>query len=211
MNDINTTSKSLAAVAGLLLLASCGSLLEIPGPAPDLHNLTPKSTYNAALPSVKWQLVIEEPVAAGGLDTSRIAIRPKPTELKYFPNVRWTERAPKMIQTLLIESFENTGKIVAVGRQSIGLRSDYNLKIELREFQAEYYPSSDSPKIRVRINAKIVSQPQRAIIASHTFEQVIQSPDDPSIDDIIATFDLAAGKVFKHMVEWTLTSAIKAN
>ena len=53
-----------------------------------------------------------------------------------------------MIQTLLIESFENTGKIIAVGRQSLGLRSDFNLKLEVREFQAEYFPKDAAPRVR---------------------------------------------------------------
>ena len=86
--------------------------------------------------------MIEEPVAAGGLDTDAIAIYPSPTEVKYYAGARWTERAPKMIQTLLVESFENSGKITAVGRQAIGLYSDYNLKTELREFQSEQFRRS---------------------------------------------------------------------
>ena len=90
------------------------------------------------LPHVSWQLVVEEPSAAGGLATQRIALRTNLLELDYFAGSRWTEGAPRLVQTLLVESFENTGRIVAVGRQSIGLRSDFNLKSELREFQAEY-------------------------------------------------------------------------
>ena len=58
--------------------------------------------------------------------------------------------------TLLVESFENTGKIVAVGRQAIGLRSDFNLKSELREFQAEYFGGAKIPTVRVRINTKLI-------------------------------------------------------
>ena len=57
----------------VLVLSSCGSLLDLPGPVPDLYNLTPKSTYPDSIPRVDWQLVIEEPIAAGGLDSSRIA------------------------------------------------------------------------------------------------------------------------------------------
>ena len=37
------------------------------------------------------------------------------------------------LQTLIIESFENSGRIVAVGRESVGLRADFTLKTELRE------------------------------------------------------------------------------
>ena len=59
-----------------------------------------------------------------------------------------------------------------VGRDTIGLRADYVLKSELREFQAEYAGANDSnpPRIHVRINAKLVAMPRRTIEAGKTFE-----------------------------------------
>jgi cholesterol transport system auxiliary component len=186
------------------LLAGCVDVIPGTGPAPDLYNLTPKSTYPPNLPRVTKQLVVEEPLAAGGLDSARIALRPSLTELKYFAKARWVERAPKMIQTLLVESYENTGRIVAVGRQAIGLRSDYNLKSELREFQAEYRNGSAEPQIRVRLNVKIVKHPRLAIIASENFERTVQASSD-SMPAIVAAFDVALGKVLRETVEWSLT------
>lgn len=191
--------------SSFLFLSSC-NVLEIPGPPPDLYNLTPKSTFSADLPEVPWQLIIEEPIAAGGLDTNRIALRPHATELKFFAGARWTERAPKMIQTLLVESFENTYKIIAVGRQSIGLRADFTLKTELREFQAETINDNDVITVRVRINAKIVKQPKRIIVGSKSFEHVVQVKDGNGIHNIVIAFDAAAGNVLKHLVEWSLVT-----
>ena len=43
-----------------------------------------------------------------------------------------------MIQRLLVKSFGNSGKIVSMGRQSVTLRADYSLLMDLREFQAEF-------------------------------------------------------------------------
>jgi cholesterol transport system auxiliary component len=173
------------------------------GPPPNLYTLTPKNTFAAGLPQAKWQLVVEEPVASGGLNVDRIALRASATEMKYFARARWTERAPRMFQTLLVESFENSGAIVAVGRKAIGLRSDYNLKTEMREFQAEYFDANGIPNVRVRLNAKLVKLPRRAIIASKTFEAVIKS-EGTEMRQVIKAFDRALGKVLRHTVEWTL-------
>ena len=185
------------------LLGCDGLLPSLGGPPPHLYTLTPKSTFAGGLPQVKWQLVVEEPVASGGLNVDRIALRASATELKYFARARWTERAPRMLQTLLVESFENSGAIVAVGRKAIGLRSDYNLKTEMREFQAEYFKAGDAPTARVRLNAKLVKLPQRAIIASKTFEAAIKS-EGTEMRQVIKAFDRALGKVLRHTVEWTL-------
>lgn len=191
-------------VASLLLCAGCvGQLFPGGGPAPNLYSLTPKSSFPQDLPTVGAQLAIEETLAFGGLDASRIVLKPTPTEVKYFAVARWTERSPKMVQTLLIESFENTGKIVAVGREAIGLRSDYSLKTELREFQAEYFGGAATPNIRVRITAKIVKQPRQAIIASQSFEHVVEV-DTRGMTPVVTAFDIALGKVLKDLVVWTL-------
>ena len=187
----------------MVFVAGC-SPLKIPGPPPDLYNLTPKSTFNDNLPDIRKQLIIEEPIAAGGLDNNRIALRPHATKLQFFANARWTERAPKMLQTLLVESFENTNKIISVGRQSISLRSDFTLKTELREFQVEQEPESNTSTIRVRINAKLVQQPNRVIVGSQSFESRLDIQKGGGMNDIVIAFDTATGKVIKKLVEWTL-------
>ena len=186
-------------------LSACSGIIAT-GPPPNLYNLTPKSVFSDDLPKVEAQIVVAEPLAAGGLDSNRIALRPTSTELKYYARARWTERAPKMIQTLLVESLENSNRIVSVGRQAIGLRSDYDLKTELREFQAEYFGSAgDNPNIRVRLNSKIIAQPRQTIIASRSFESYLPAPGS-DIGSIVVGFDEALGKVLKHTVEWTLVT-----
>ncbi len=191
----------LAAVAAATLTA-CS--LPGGGDPPQLYTLTPKNTFTPG-PTVQWQLVVEEPLASRALDTDYIALMPSTTEIKYFDNARWAERAPRMVQTLLVESFENTGRIIAVGRQAVGLRADFNVISELREFQAEYKGGLKAPPtVHVRLNAKMIVQPQQIIVASKTFdvEQAVATNDMPAI---IAAFDDALGKAMKQLVEWSLS------
>src|SRR5512146_953323 len=89
------------AIAISVVLAACASLPGLGLPS-DIYDLTPKSTFRPDLPKVSWQLVIEEPQAPGALDTTRIALKPNPLEVKYFAESRWAERAPKMVQSLMV-------------------------------------------------------------------------------------------------------------
>lgn len=189
-----------ACLALVLLVAACGVVPDFKGPS-NLFNLTPKSSFDPGLPRVQWQLVIDEPVAAGGLDTARIAVMPTPIEVKYLADASWTERAPRMVQTLLVESFENSGTIVAVGRQAIGLRSDFNLKTEIREFQVE---SFGARQVRVRLNAKLVRQPRQEIVVSRSFEAT-QPVSGSGMQAAILAWDDALGSVLRQVVEWTVT------
>ena len=197
------TAPLAAALSLAFLLVACAGMLPGSGAPPDLYTLTPKSTYSADLPTVTWQLAIEVPVAAESLNNSRIALRHDPLSLLYYKGARWTERAPVMVQTLLIESFENSGKIVAVARKATDIRADYVLKTDLREFQAEY-DAGGAPVAHVRLNAKLVVMPKRAIIASKTFESSVQAAGS-NVSQVIAAFDLALGGTLKQIVEWGLT------
>lgn len=191
-----------------MFLGACGLDLPGQGPPPRLFRLTPKNTFAPDLPTVDWQLIIEQPIAPTGLNIGRIALQRRAVELEYYARANWTDRAPAMVQTLIVESFENSGKILAVGRESIGLRSDFILKLEIREFQAEYI-GEGPPAAHVRINAKLVRMPERAIIGSKRFAGKITAKAD-TMDDIVLAFDEALGKVLKELVGWTLVTGEEA-
>jgi cholesterol transport system auxiliary component len=209
-----TLLRRSALMAVMVFVGSCS--LELPGSGapPRMYILTPKSTFSEDLKKVEWQLLVEIPQSPAGVNTARIALQDSPIEMRYFERANWTDFAPKMVQTLLVESFENSGRIVAVGRQAIGLRSDYILKTDLREFQAEYterLPENvekglgniPPPNVHVRINAKLIKMPRRSIVASENFEYTV-SVKENSMRVIVGGFDDALGKAMRRLVEWTL-------
>ncbi len=204
----NFTRRTMLAAGAATLTAGCAATGLFRSDPPQLYTLSPKSTFDPGAPTVDWQLLVEVPVAAAGLDSPRIALRQTATTLDYYADVAWTDRAPAMVQTLLVESFENSGNIISIGRQSLGLRADYRLKTELREFQAEYL-SEGMPTVRVRINAKLIRTRSREIIAGLTFED-IQRSTDTNMDALIFAFDEALGEVMQELVEWTLIEGQRA-
>ena len=195
-------------IASVLVLALAGCTdLPFNRPPSQLFVLSPKSSYDTSLPRVSWQLSVDVPVAEAGINTSRIAVRRSPVRLNYFESVNWSDIAPRMVQTLMIESFENSGRIVGVGRQNIALRSDYSLVSELREFQAETL-AGGPPRIRVRLNAKLIRLPQRVIVAGENHEAIVTAKGE-GIDNIVNAFDDALGKVLKKVVTWSLQAGEK--
>ena len=188
-------------VAAAALLAGCQLISAVSDPI-DLYTVTPKSTFDPDLPAVYWQLAVEAPAASANLSTGRIAIAMTPTSTDYYANAAWTDRAPLMVQTRIVDSFENTRKIVAVSRESIELRANYALQPDLRNFEALYYYGKP-PIVRVRIIAKLVRMPDRQIIGVASFERCVRARAD-SIPKVVDAFDQALGSVIKRLVSWTL-------
>ena len=170
----------------------------------DLYDLTPKSSYDESLPAITAQLVIEEPTAASSVNTDHIAIKPNSYQVQYFPDARWVDRAPLLVQTLLVESFENTGKVAAVGRRAIGLTSDFTLITELREFQAMVSDDENgSIFVDVQLNMKIIQEPYGLIVASKSFEQR-QLAASSEMLSVVEAFDVALGKTMGRSVDWAV-------
>jgi cholesterol transport system auxiliary component len=191
----------LAATASLL--AGC-TLLAAAEEQTDLYQATPKSTFEPDMPTVLWQLAVDIPAAAANLNTGRIAIAQSPTSYDYYTKTAWTDRAPLMVQTRIVDSFENSHKIVAVSRESIGLRANYLLQPDLRNFEAMYYYEKDKPPIaHVRMVAKLVRLPDRQIIGVAIFERCVRARGD-KIPKVVEAFDQALGSVLKRLVAWTL-------
>ncbi len=202
--DLIGRRSALMGMGGAALVAGCDSVLPgVVGEAPRLYSLTPKSTFPEGLPPVDWQLLVETPYASASLNTVRIGLMPEPTRFDYYALANWTDRAPLMVQGLVVESFENSNRIVAVGRETLGLKPDFILKIELREFQVEAYRQAGQHMPRVGISVKLVEMPNRLIVAAATFERQTVAPPDV-MTAIVEAWDDALGAVLKRLVNWTL-------
>jgi cholesterol transport system auxiliary component len=190
------------ALAGGAMLAGCGVIPKVNEPVP-LYALSAVSQYPQSLPEVDWQLVVGTPVASADLNSTRIALTRSPGVIEYFAKGAWADYAPILLQDKLIESFEASGAIVSVGRDAVGLRPDYVLQSDLRDFQAEY--AGESPTAHLRLAAKLVRMPDRRIVANILTEQKVAAAGN-SLPQIVDAFDRAAGQAFEEVVVKVLTA-----
>lgn len=192
----------LAPMAFALPLAACASLLPAPGPAPQLYRLTPVSSFPAALPTVSAQILVDQPFAPAALDTTRIALGRGPLKLDYFADAAWSDRAPVLVQSIIVESFENSGRAKAVARESLALAGNDSLRLEMRHFEADY-AGSGPPQIRVAFTAKLVGLPGRNILAQRVFDATAPA-DRNDMSAIVLAFDAALHQATTELVAWTL-------
>jgi len=192
-----------AALALLPAATSCSSLIPGTGTPPQLYVLTRKSTFPADLPQISRQLLVDTPVAPAEIDTARVVLSRSATTIDYFANAAWSDRAPAMVQSLLIESFEQTGRIPSMARDSAVLRADYILMPELRRFEARYENSEAPPTVLVRLLVRLIKMPERLIIGVDIAEGR-ETATANAMDAIVEAYNEALGSVMKRLVTWTL-------
>ncbi|HLJ65020.1 MAG TPA: ABC-type transport auxiliary lipoprotein family protein [Stellaceae bacterium] len=186
----------------LLLLAGCNVLPEA-APPPKLYTLTPASDFPSSLPRSTWRaLEIEVPAATASLDSTSILLSQSPTRIDRFAQAAWIDRAPQLVQALLVQSFENSGRLAAVGRSSSALHADVALLSELRHFEAAY-GGAGPPHAVLELTLKLVSLPERDLLAEHRFEASVVATQN-QLPEVVEAFDAALHQMLREVVVWTL-------
>jgi len=183
------------------LLAGCGNLIG-PPPSPPIYVLEPRLPGAMQGAPVMWQLSIALPRAQASLDTMRIALRKMPSMLDYYADAAWTDRLPLVMQDLLVESFERSGRIAGVARDTSGIAASYRLDTELREFEAHYDQADAAPRIVVAPRGEACRAPG----AQHHRELGVTEDAQSArndLDSVISAFNQAGGAALQRIVEWT--------
>lgn len=151
----------------------------------------------------RWQLVIDEPMAIDPLTSARIAVKPDDSTYGVLRGTRWSDSATEMMQTVLVHAFEDSGRMVGVGPTSAGVRGDFILMTELRDFQAEY--DGQAPAARVTLSIKLVRATSNDVLVAHVFSQRVPF-EGSGTPAVVAAFQRALDQLLPEVVEWTLRS-----
>lgn len=193
----------LLAEMGVAALALGGCLPSLPGqgPAPRTFRLTPKNTYPDDLPKGDWALAVTEPRAEPTLDTNRIAVVSDGTVIDYVALAFWIDRAPAMVQTLIVQSFRSAQRLNEVGTDRDRIRPQFLLRSDLLAFQVNR--SGGASMVRVRLDATLLRMPRRDPVGQQRFAAE-NPPDGSGVDAAVAAFDITLGRVLKELVIWTV-------
>jgi cholesterol transport system auxiliary component len=191
-----------------LLFGGCAQLLT-ETPPQRLYRLAPDVVFrDLPAQAARWQLAVERPVAAGGLDTARIALHPSGNEINYLAGASWASRAPDMLQSLLVEAFLDSDRLPGAGRDGAALRSDYLLRIELRDFQVGF-ARGEPAQVQVGIAAQLIARDGRRIVGSTRLNR--RGPTETGSAAAVATaFDAQLGELLGRLVGWTLECGTRA-
>nr|WP_279306639.1 ABC-type transport auxiliary lipoprotein family protein [Microvirga solisilvae] len=143
----------LAALAG-----ACSS-----GPAPTTYDLSAPTAPVRRASGV--QVLVNEPAAIQTLATQQILVKDTGGSVSFVGGGQWADNLPRLVQTRLINTFENASQLRGVSRPSSGAVADVQLISELRRFEVET-PSNEAV---VEISVKIVSDQTGRIASGRIF------------------------------------------
>lgn len=197
--------RALALCLVALALSGCTAISAIQRASEplDVHELRAPAELPVARGAQDIQLVVEVPAAGGAIATDRILIRSGATQLAYLSDARWSEEAPVMMQTAMVEAFLRTNAFRFVGRRPLGASGDIALVSELVDFGARETAEAAGAIVEMTLVAQLVREDDARIVASRSFSGAARVADT-STPALLAGFDQVSETVLRDVVQWVL-------
>lgn len=188
---LGASARASALVAVMVGLGACST-----GPAA-------MATYDLSLPrgAIRQaaggsQLLVAEPVALQTLEADRIVVRGAEGSVTFLGGAQWADRLPRLLQSRIVQSFENAGK--AVGRAGSGLSADYVLGADIRSFGVT--TASGTPQVEIELSAKVIDNSGR-IVAARVFRSTAPIAQVTGPDAAVA-LDRLMTPILAEIVRW---------
>jgi cholesterol transport system auxiliary component len=179
-------------------LAACGSKA-----VNDTFDLTASVSDVATTASARnRQLLVADPSALKALDSEQILVRVSGAEIRYLSQSQWSDRLTRVVQSKLVEAFENTGRLGGVGRPGQGLAIDFQLITDVRAFEIA---AEGGDRGVVEISAKLLNDRNGTVKAQRVFRAEVPSTGSNNAS-YVAALDRAFARVTGDIVAWTLQS-----
>jgi cholesterol transport system auxiliary component len=191
LNDRACLLRRLAPVAVLAALTgACSS-----GPAPATYDLSAPTSRIRGASGV--QVLVAEPAALQTLATQQILVKDASGSVSFIGGGQWADNLPRLIQTRLINTFENASQLRGVSRPSSGAVADVQLVSELRRFEIA---TPDNQAV-AEISVKIVSDRDGRIVNGRIFRASVPASavDAPNA---ARALDEALTVVMLDIVRW---------
>jgi cholesterol transport system auxiliary component len=177
-----------------LPLAACGATGEAP---PATFDLSAAREGLRGRAGTGGQLMVEEPSALQVYDSERIVAKSRSQGLTYLPKAQWADRLPRLVQTRMIQTFENSNRFSNIGRPGDDITPDLKLVSEIRAFEADEASRSGI----VQLSIKLVSGQSGRIQRGQLFgaNAPINTIDGQGTT---VALDQALGAVLVDIVSW---------
>ncbi|WP_188913204.1 ABC-type transport auxiliary lipoprotein family protein [Salinarimonas ramus] len=133
---------ALGALAGL---AGCAS-----APALVTYGLAAPVEQVSAPMRLPGLILVVEPSAIELYSSERVVVREADGALSYLPGVQYADQLPALVQTRLVETFENASRLGGVARPGDRVSPDWQLNSSIRTFWVDAQTNLAVVEIAVR-------------------------------------------------------------
>ena len=170
----------------ILFIAATACVTVSPGSEHVVHSyvLQPEPQIVRASVPCADVLMVSPPRALAGLDSRRMLYSEQASELRRFVYNEWSDRPAVMLEPLIIQAIESTGRFHAVVGVGNGILPNLRLDTRVVSFFQDF--STEPSLARVAMRFQLVDLDERTVLATAFFEETEPAPSDDPYGGVMA-------------------------
>lgn len=183
--------RTILAASSMLALAACGG--------------SPVATFNLTAPDAgtgesrgRGQLIIMQPVATAPYTSERLVVTTSPGAVAYLKGAQWSDNLPVLLQTRILQTFENSRLLRAVGRPGEKMVAALSLNSEIRRFDVDV----KAGQAVIELSVKLINDASGRVVATRIFDASVPATSTRG-PAAAAALDQALGRLLRELVIWT--------
>ncbi|MFN3835402.1 MAG: ABC-type transport auxiliary lipoprotein family protein [Glycocaulis sp.] len=203
-----TMRSAVRAAAALLTLALVPALAGCISLLPEqerttLYRLSSHLPADASAPHDSPVVRVGRPFAPRALSGDRVALDTGEGRIAYMAGASWVSPVPFLVQELIMDTFDRRAASVTAARPDEGVAARYDLRLELRRFEAVYDEGENrAPRVDVALRARLIDGASREVAGVRSIN-VSQRAASNRQGAIVDAFSRAASEAARELVEWT--------
>lgn len=181
-----------------MLLAGCGTTKPL-----DTFNLSAPEPGISSPKRRNIQLLVPTPTALKALDSENIVVSSAPGSIEYLKDAQWGDRLTNIVQSRLVQAYENTALFGGVGRPGDGLAINYQILTDLRMFGIQAYGGQKSAVVELAV--KLMNDKSGDVRATRIFRARVPVSGTGNAAYVRA-LDAAFDRTASEIVSWTVST-----
>lgn len=181
------------------MLAGCGTTTPL-----DTFSLSaPQQVQGTSVSRKNLQILVPSPNALKALDSENIVVNTAPGAIEYLKGAQWGDRLPNLVQSRLVQAYENAGVFGGVGRPGDGLAINYQILSDLRVFSIQAYGSQRAAVVEIAV--RLMNDKNGEVRATRVF-RASTPVHGTTNNEYVRALDKAFDQVASEIVSWTISS-----
>ncbi|MCL7998183.1 ABC-type transport auxiliary lipoprotein family protein [Brucella sp. 21LCYQ03] len=181
------------------MLAGCGTTTPL-----DTFSLSaPQQVKGTSVSRKNLQILVPSPNALKALDSENIVVNTAPGAIEYLKGAQWGDRLPNLVQSRLVQAYENAGVFGGVGRPGDGLAINYQILSDLRVFSIQAYGSQRAAVVEIAV--RLMNDKNGEVRSTRVF-RAATPVSGTSNGEYVRALDKAFDQVASEIVSWTISS-----
>ncbi len=189
----------LIGIAAIFLLSACSVFSPVKNEPVNSYVLNTLPKIHSHKSRHRVAVLVAQPITSEINNTTQMAYTIGQHQIAYFAKNRWADTPAQMLQSLLIQTLQNTKYFYAVESPPITAQYDYVINTQLLQFEQQFFTHSSGVVITLRV--QIIKTSNDKIVAAKQFTVREPALENTPYGGVVAA-NQAAAKLTAQVVKF---------